>query len=95
MPAIRTGPASPRRSVCTPGSILMVSQAAFYPKGGSVMQPHKIEQPVEPSDDGQTSRPRQPERKRRFQIVNLEQRIAPGKGNSGWTWTPGHCKPPF
>ena len=58
------------------------------------MEPREIEQPVESRDEGRTSLPRQPERKRRFQVVNLEERIAPGKGNSGYSWTPGHCKLP-
>jgi hypothetical protein len=47
------------------------------------MEPRKIETPVEPSGEGQTSPPRPPERKRRFQIVKLEQRIAPCKGGQG------------
>jgi len=58
------------------------------------MEPRKIEQPVESRDEGQNSLLRQPEQTRRFQIVNLEERIAPrGKGNSP-TFTPGHCKLP-
>ena len=56
------------------------------------MEPRQIEQPAESCDEGQTSLTQEPERKRRFQIVNLEERIAPrGKGNSP-TFTPGHCK---
>jgi hypothetical protein len=44
------------------------------------MEPRKIEKPVESRGEGQTAPPRQPERKRRFQIVQLEERIAPNKG---------------
>jgi hypothetical protein len=43
------------------------------------MEPRKIEKPVESRDEGQTSPPRPPQRKRRFQIVKLEERIAPAK----------------
>jgi hypothetical protein len=42
------------------------------------MEPRKIEKPVESRSEGQTAPPRQRERKRRFQIVKLEERIAPG-----------------
>jgi hypothetical protein len=59
----------------------MLTQTAVYPKGGSVMEPRKIETPVESRGEGQTSPPRHPERKRRFQLVKLEDRIAPGGGN--------------
>jgi hypothetical protein len=55
----------------------MLTQTAVYPKGGSVMEPRKIETPVQSQAEGQTSPPRHPERKRRFQIVKLEERIAP------------------
>jgi hypothetical protein len=44
------------------------------------MEPRKIEAPVESCGEGQTSPPRPAERKRRFQIVKLEERIAPGGG---------------
>ena len=59
------------------------------------MEPRKIETPVESRDEGQTPPPQQPERKRRFQIVKLEERIAPcsnmyGCGRSGSA--PGHHK---
>jgi hypothetical protein len=51
------------------------------------MEPRKIETPQQSRGEAQTSPPRQPERKRRFQIVKLEERIAPrgggGRGNSG------------
>jgi hypothetical protein len=43
------------------------------------MEPRKTEKPVESRREGQTSPTRQPERKRRFQIVKLEERIAPKK----------------
>ena len=45
------------------------------------MEPRQIEKSVESRGEGQASPPRQPERKRRFQIVKLEERIAPGGGN--------------
>ena len=44
------------------------------------MEPRQSEKPVESRDEGQPSPPRQPERKRRFQLVKLEERIAPGHG---------------
>jgi hypothetical protein len=47
------------------------------------MEPRKIDTPVESRGEGQTSPPRQRERKRRFQIVKLEERIAPGGGSTG------------
>jgi hypothetical protein len=55
------------------------------------MEPRKIETSLEARGEGQTSLPRQSERKRRFQIVRLEERIAPGVGNGkasndcGWS----------
>jgi hypothetical protein len=46
------------------------------------MEPRKIKSPVQPRDEGQPAQPRQSGvRKRRFQIVKLEERIAPGGGN--------------
>ena len=45
------------------------------------MEPRKIETPERSRGEGQTSPPHQPERKRRFQIVKLEERIAPGGGS--------------
>ena len=42
------------------------------------MEPRKIETPAESRGGGQTLPGRQPEKKRRFQIVKLEERIAPG-----------------
>jgi len=44
------------------------------------MEPQKSEKPVGSRGDGQTSPPRQPEQKRRFRIVKLEERIAPNNG---------------
>jgi hypothetical protein len=41
------------------------------------MEARTIETPVESRGDGQTSPPRPPERRRRFQIIKLEERIAP------------------
>ncbi len=42
------------------------------------MEPRPSEKPVESRGEGQTGPPRPPERKRRFQIIKLEERIAPG-----------------
>ena len=49
------------------------------------MEPRKIETPVQSQAEGQTSPPRQRERKRRFQLIKLEERIAPagGQGSHG------------
>jgi hypothetical protein len=44
------------------------------------MEPQKTDKSVEPRGKDQSSPPRQPERKRRFQIVKLEERIAPHGG---------------
>jgi hypothetical protein len=41
------------------------------------MEPRPSEKPVESSGECQTAPPRSSERKRRFQIVKLEERIAP------------------
>jgi hypothetical protein len=59
----------------------MIPQTAVYPKGGSIMEPRKIETPVQSRGEGRTSPPRQRERKRRFQVIKLEERIAPGGGH--------------
>ncbi len=58
------------------------------------MEPRKTEKPVQSRGEGQTSPPRQPERKRRFQIVKLEERIAPvchGHVNPGGHYVYHHC----
>jgi hypothetical protein len=57
------------------------------------MEPRKIKKPVESRGEGQTSPPRQRERERRFQIVKLEERIAPGGGGSKGNdcFASGHC----
>jgi hypothetical protein len=60
----------------------MIPQTAVYPKGGSVMEPRKIETPAQPRGEGQTAPPRQPQQKRRFRIVKLEERIAPKLNNT-------------
>jgi hypothetical protein len=49
------------------------------------MEPRKIENPVEAGREGHTSPPRQPERKRRFQIFKLEERVAPRCQNSTYS----------
>ena len=41
------------------------------------MEPREPEKPLESRGEGQTSPPRQQERKRRFRIMKLEERIAP------------------
>jgi hypothetical protein len=46
------------------------------------MEPRKNETPAESTGEGQVALPRPPERKRRFQIVKLEERIAPRNENS-------------
>jgi hypothetical protein len=53
------------------------------------MEPRKVEKPVESRSEGQTSPPRQPEKKRRFHIVKLEERIAPKAHIKT-----AHCKKP-
>jgi hypothetical protein len=69
----------------------MIPQTAVRVKGDSIVEPHKIDKPVEPRSEGQTSPPRQPERKRRFQIVKLEERIAPNKGGIPGKTNGGIC----
>jgi hypothetical protein len=56
------------------------------------MEPRKIEKPVEDRGEGQTSLPRQPERRRRFQILKLEERIAPGLGSVSHVNKHGHIQ---
>jgi hypothetical protein len=46
------------------------------------MEPRQFEKSVESHGEVQISPPRPPERKRRFQIVKLEERIAPGGGGN-------------
>jgi hypothetical protein len=62
------------------------------------MEPRVSEQPVESRGEGPTSPPRPAERKRRFRIVKLEERIAPGGGTgqgSNLTCHPHHtCRCP-
>ena len=45
------------------------------------MEPRKTEKPEESRGEGQTAPPRPSERKHRFQLIKLEERIAPGGGN--------------
>jgi hypothetical protein len=58
------------------------------------MEPQKSDKSVEPRGEGQTSPPRQPGRKHRFQIVKLEERIAPKRGSQskGFQCNPGGCR---
>ena len=46
------------------------------------MEPRQSEKSLESRSEVPTSASRQPEGKRRFQIVKLEERIAPGGGHS-------------
>jgi hypothetical protein len=46
------------------------------------MEPREPEKPLESRGEGQTSPPRPEERKRRFRIVKLEERIAPTGGDT-------------
>ena len=45
------------------------------------MEPRKSEEPLASAGEGRTSPPAK-EKKRRFQIIKLEERIAPGGGHS-------------
>jgi hypothetical protein len=59
------------------------------------MEPRQSEKSVESRGEGQASPTLQPERKRRFQIIKLEERIAPGGGDgkaSNLTFC--HCSHP-
>ena len=49
------------------------------------MEPRQFEKSAESRGEVQISPPRPQERKRRFQIVKLEERIAPGHGNPNKT----------
>jgi hypothetical protein len=53
------------------------------------MEPRKLDKSVESGGEGQTAPPRNEERKRRFQIIKLEERIAPGNGDGGSNFK--HC----
>ena len=55
------------------------------------MEPRQSEKSLESRSEIPTSASRQPERKRRFQIVKLEERIAPGGGHgNGHNTNNGH-----
>jgi hypothetical protein len=71
--------ASPRRSVCAPGEDFngIADRRSFERR--FPMEPRKVENPVESHDEAPSSPPRQEEKKRRFRIVKLEERIAPGR----------------
>ena len=47
------------------------------------MDPRRSEKSVESRGEEQSSPTREPERNRRFQIIKLEERIAPGGGHGG------------
>ena len=56
------------------------------------MEPRQFEKSAESRDEVQASPPRPPERKRRFQIVKLEERIAPaGNGKPSQLLSHAHC----
>ena len=58
------------------------------------MEPRQFEKSAESRGEVQISPPRPQERKRRFQIVKLEERIAPGGGggpDSVFTESHPHC----
>jgi hypothetical protein len=55
------------------------------------MEPRKIEAPRTSHGEGQSSLPSPPERKRLFQIVKLEERIAPGGNHTVDCKTRGHA----
>jgi hypothetical protein len=42
------------------------------------MEPHQTDKPVESRGESPSVPPRPPQRQRRFQIIKLEERIAPG-----------------
>jgi hypothetical protein len=67
------------------------------------MELRKAEKPLETCSESQTSPCRQPESKRRFRVVKLEERIAPCSNRKNgsyflcctvncFTTPPGHCK---
>jgi hypothetical protein len=59
----------------------MILPIAAREKGGPTKEPRQFEKSVESRGGIHASPPRQPERGRRFWIVKLEQRIAPGHGH--------------
>ena len=46
------------------------------------MKPRLSEKPVQPRDEGPPAPPRHPEKRPRFHIVKLEERIAPAGGHA-------------
>jgi hypothetical protein len=55
------------------------------------MEPRKSEEPLQARGEGQASPSPQPARKRRFQIVKLEERIAPRPGPLNKSNNHLHC----
>jgi hypothetical protein len=55
------------------------------------MEPRQSEESLESGSQVQTSPTRHPERKRRFRIVKLEERIAPGRGGPQPAYKTGFC----
>jgi hypothetical protein len=62
------------------------------------MEPRQFEKSVESRGEEPTSPTREPERQRRFRIVKLEERIAPGGGHGngsnycGYSYHFKHCR---
>jgi hypothetical protein len=54
------------------------------------MEPRQMEEPEDTRGEGQPAPPHPPERKRRFQVIKLEERIAPFKG--GWGQSGQHSR---
>jgi hypothetical protein len=54
------------------------------------MEPRQSEKSVESRGEGRASPTRQLERRRRFQIIKLEERIAPGGGHGKGTASCGY-----
>jgi hypothetical protein len=59
------------------------------------MEPRQSEKSSESRGEVQISPDRQPERRRRFQIVKLEERIAPGSGGNSHAPTCNNFTPAF
>jgi hypothetical protein len=56
------------------------------------VEPRQFEKPVESRGEAPSSPPRQEEKKRRFRIIKLEERIAPGKGGPSGNGANTNCK---
>jgi hypothetical protein len=56
------------------------------------MEPRQTETPVQSRGRGPSAPPRPPQRKRRFQLIKLEERIAPGLGSVSHVNKNGHVQ---